>query len=76
MKARPTTSHHQDSLTDEQLFGWDPTSGIVSVWAAQTGTTLVWQRNGSRRLAHSRLSVFQASANASAHTDDAVRLVA
>lgn len=33
---------------DEQLFGWDPTPGIVSVWADRTGRALVWQRQGGR----------------------------
>ena len=29
---------------DEQLFGWNPTPGIVSVWAQRDGQALVWQR--------------------------------
>lgn len=29
---------------DEHLFGWDPTPGIVSVWADRTGQALLWQR--------------------------------
>jgi DNA polymerase I len=32
---------------DEILFGWDPTPGIVSVWADRGGEALVWQRNGA-----------------------------
>jgi DNA polymerase I len=36
-----------DSLplpADDALFGWDPTPGIVSVWASRTGKAWVWQR--------------------------------
>ena len=29
---------------DEWLWGWDPTPGIVSVWAEQQGHALVWRR--------------------------------
>src|SRR5260370_33037923 len=29
---------------DEWLWGWDPTPGIVSVWADQEGRALVWRR--------------------------------
>jgi DNA polymerase elongation subunit (family B) len=29
---------------DELLFGWDPTPGIVSVWADHEGEALVWRR--------------------------------
>ncbi|GHO48336.1 3'-5' exonuclease [Ktedonospora formicarum] len=29
---------------DEMLFGWDPTPGIVSIWATRTGKALIWQR--------------------------------
>ena len=29
---------------DEWLWGWDPTPGIVSVWAEQDGRALVWRR--------------------------------
>jgi DNA polymerase elongation subunit (family B) len=32
------------ALTDDWLFGWDPTPGIVSVWADRAGRALVWQR--------------------------------
>src|SRR5262249_41355460 len=32
------------SHDDEILFGWDPTPGIVSVWADQDGDGIVWRR--------------------------------
>src|SRR6266566_4648092 len=35
---------------DDALFGWDPTPGIVSVWAARAGKAWVWQRMGDRVL--------------------------
>jgi DNA polymerase, archaea type len=41
------TTHPEDSLTlpaDDTLFGWDPTPGIVSVWASRAGKAWVWQR--------------------------------
>ncbi len=30
---------------DEWLWGWDPTPGIVSVWAEEDGRAFVWRRN-------------------------------
>jgi len=32
------------SLTDEWLWGWDPTPGIVSVYAESSGQATVWRR--------------------------------
>ena len=29
---------------DEWLWGWDPTPGIVSVWAEPDGTAMIWRR--------------------------------
>lgn len=29
---------------DEYLFGWDPTPGIVSVWADRAGQAIIWRR--------------------------------
>ena len=34
-------------MGDAWLFGWDLTSGIVSVWADRSGRALVWQRDGT-----------------------------
>ena len=31
-------------MKDEWLWGWDPTPGIVSVWAESNGTAIVWRR--------------------------------
>jgi uncharacterized protein YprB with RNaseH-like and TPR domain len=35
-------------MADEALFGWNPTPGIVSVWASRSGKAWVWQRMGDR----------------------------
>ncbi|MFP2926942.1 hypothetical protein ACLESO_17435, partial [Pyxidicoccus sp. 3LG] len=32
------------SVEDEWLWGWDPTPGIVSVWAEPDGRAFVWRR--------------------------------
>ena len=34
----------QSSVEDEWLWGWDPTPGIVSVWAERNGRAVVWRR--------------------------------
>jgi DNA polymerase I len=47
----PLTNLPDDSASlpaDEALFGWDPTPGIVSVWASRSGKAWVWQRMGDR----------------------------
>ena len=31
-------------IQDEWLWGWDPTPGIVSVWAESNGQAIVWRR--------------------------------
>jgi DNA polymerase elongation subunit (family B) len=33
-----------NDLGDEWLWGWDPTPGIVSVWADATGRATIWRR--------------------------------
>ncbi len=40
----------QNRTDDEWLFGWDPTPGIVSIWAGRDGRALVWRREGDRIL--------------------------
>ena len=35
---------HGNSIEDEWLWGWDPTPGIVSVWAEQSGRAAIWRR--------------------------------
>src|SRR6476660_758934 len=34
--------------TDEWLWGWDPTPGIVSVWAESDGRATIWRRIAGR----------------------------
>lgn len=33
---------------DEYLFGWNPTPGIVSVWAQRDGRAIIWRREDDR----------------------------
>jgi len=35
---------HRAALEDDWLWGWDPTPGIVSVWAEPDGRAFVWRR--------------------------------
>ncbi len=37
-------------IQDEWLWGWDPTPGIVSVWAEPNGRATVWRRGAAREL--------------------------
>ncbi len=39
-----TTDESLRAIRDEWLWGWDPTPGIVSVWAEADGRALVWRR--------------------------------
>ena len=62
-------------IADEWLFGWDPTPGIVSVWADRTGRALVWQRDGERvRCTAERFRpwLFAATLDDVAHLGDAL----
>lgn len=36
------------ALDDSALWGWDPTPGIVSVWADRRGHAIVWRRTNDR----------------------------
>src|SRR5947209_3952009 len=38
----------EELQTSENLFGWDETPGIVSVWASRAGKALVWRRVGEQ----------------------------
>lgn len=40
----PREQMDTERLEDENLFGWDPTPGIVSVWADRAGRALIWRR--------------------------------
>jgi DNA polymerase, archaea type len=39
-----TVNRTRASVEDEWLWGWDPTPGIVSVWAEPDGRATVWRR--------------------------------
>jgi DNA polymerase elongation subunit (family B) len=59
------------STLDEILFGWDPTPGIVSVWADQEGQALVYRRvNGGIRWDRERFRPFVFAL----HLDDVAQL--
>lgn len=43
--------HLPSAISEEWLWGWDPTPGIVSVWADSRGRATVWRRSpGENRL--------------------------
>jgi len=70
----PTSASHSSSspaaTADTWLFGWDPTPGIVAVWADRRGRALVWQRHGAtlaRSQAPFRPWVFAATLDDVAH---------
>ncbi len=44
VSARGIQSHARSN--DEWVFGWNPTPGIVSVWAGRDGRAIVWRREG------------------------------
>jgi len=37
-------SRRRPGIEEEWLWGWDPTPGIVSVWAESNGNAIVWRR--------------------------------
>ena len=39
-----SSSSSSTSMEDEWLWGWDPTPGIVSVWAEPEGRAFIWRR--------------------------------
>lgn len=44
MSSSPDLRHPPSALHDEWLWGWDPTPGIVSVWADGDGRATIWRR--------------------------------
>ncbi len=42
------SSADEMQIEDERLFGWDPTPGIVSIWAQREGRAIVWRREEAR----------------------------
>ncbi|WP_297165937.1 DNA polymerase domain-containing protein [Thermogemmatispora sp.] len=50
LEATTLRSQEQQQQEDEYLFGWNPTPGIVSVWANRSGEAVVWRREGERVL--------------------------
>ncbi|HEY0928418.1 MAG TPA: DNA polymerase domain-containing protein [Gemmatimonas sp.] len=38
------SDHETAANQDDWLWGWDPTPGIVSVWADESGKAIVWRR--------------------------------
>lgn len=44
MGAAPVATLMANPMEDEWLWGWDPTPGIVSVWAEPDGRAFVWRR--------------------------------
>jgi DNA polymerase I len=45
-----STGTMTEEKEDEYLFGWNPTPGIVSVWAQRDGRAVIWRRDGERVL--------------------------
>lgn len=46
--------HQIETSNDTNLFGWDDTPGIVSVWAQRNGRAVIWQRIDDRIQCHVR----------------------
>ncbi len=43
-------------IEDEWLWGWDPTPGIVSVWAEPDEHATVWRRGAERELSREKVT--------------------
>src|SRR5215469_17384919 len=39
-----TPERQEEQRTAEIVWGWDPTPGIVSVWAERDGHAMIWRR--------------------------------
>ena len=68
----------QERAMTENLFGWDPTPGIVSVWANREGRAVVWRREEGRILCtveHFRPWLFAASLSDLSHLGTALQPV-
>ncbi len=53
-----------EDTSDEVLFGWDSTPGIVSVWADREGSAFVWRRErGALVVAHERFDAWLLAAS-------------
>jgi DNA polymerase I len=44
----PFRGNSSSQQHESWLFGWDPTPGIVSVWASRAGRALIWRRVGDQ----------------------------
>src|SRR3954466_15397531 len=44
MDPEPIPDTARSTREDEWLWGWDPTPGIVSVWAEPSGRVTIWRR--------------------------------
>ena len=51
----PARTNAQSTAIDERVFGWDPTPGIVSVWANREGRAVVWRRELSEQQGQGRV---------------------
>ena len=48
MSGASAIRHPPSAIADEWLWGWDPTTGIVSVWADGSGRATIWRRIGGK----------------------------
>lgn len=47
------------TVEKEWLWGWDPTPGIVSVWAEGDGTAIIWRRDSNTGILHRDEATFR-----------------